>query len=80
MKELFEDFRRHKEDWLVNRTQAEVVDRFTAKVAKRSWKDLKVGDLVLLRQDAYFPADCVLLSTHEPSGKESNDSNVKHLI
>lgn len=73
MKEIFEDFKRHKEDWAVNRTEAEVLSRTPlsngSRVVKRHWKDIAVGDLILLRQDGFFPADCVLLSSNEPSGK-----------
>lgn len=75
VKEIFEDFKRHKEDWAVNRTEAEVLSRTPlpnangSRVVRRHWKDIAVGDLILLRQDNFFPADCVLLSSNEPSGK-----------
>ena len=77
VKEIYEDFKRHKEDWAVNRTEAEILSRNAtassgggaSRVVKRHWKDIAVGDLLLLRQNGYFPADCVLLSSNEPSGK-----------
>lgn len=69
VKEIFEDAKRHKEDTNVNQTEIEVVDRFTGKMVKKMWKDIEVGSIVLLRQDGYFPADLVLLSTNEHSGK-----------
>lgn len=77
VKEIYEDFKRHKEDWAVNRTEAEILSRNAtassggggaSRVVKRHWKDIAVGDLLLLRQNGYFPADCVLLSSNEPSG------------
>lgn len=32
------------------------------------WRDIRVGDIVLLRNDEMIPADIVLLSTSEPDG------------
>lgn len=34
----------------------------------KPWKSLKVGDIVRLETDEFFPADLVLLATSEPEG------------
>lgn len=68
IKEMFEDVKRHRADNQVNTTEAEVVNRFTGSVVKTKWKDISVGDIVVMKQDQFFPSDLVLISSHEPSG------------
>lgn len=34
----------------------------------KPWKSLKVGDIVRLEADEFFPADLVLLASSEPEG------------
>lgn len=70
IKEMFEDVKRHRADSQVNTTEAEVINRFTGSVVKTKWKDISVGDLVVMKQDQFFPSDLVLISSHEPSGKQ----------
>lgn len=69
IKEMFEDVKRHRADNLVNTTEAEVVNKASGTIMKTKWKDIAVGDLVLMRQDQFFPCDLVLISSNEPSGK-----------
>lgn len=72
IKEMFEDVKRHRADNQVNTTEAEVVNRFTGSVVKTKWKDISVGDIVVMKQDQFFPSDLVLISSHEPSGTKSD--------
>ena len=34
----------------------------------RTWNDVKVGEIVRVENDEYFPADLILLSSSEPDG------------
>lgn len=68
-KEVFEDVKRHKADKLVNSTEVYVFNRFGRNFVKKKWKNVSVGDIVLVDQDNFFPSDLVLLSSHEPNGK-----------
>lgn len=68
-KEIFEDVKRHTADKLVNSTEVYVFNRFGKNFLKKKWKNVSVGDIVLIDQDNFFPSDLVLLSSHEPNGK-----------
>lgn len=63
-KELIEDSKRHKMDREVNFRKCQVIQgrSFTLK----SWKDVKIGDVVRVSDKEYFPCDLVLLSSSEP--------------
>lgn len=68
IKEMFEDIKRHRADNLVNGTETEIFDRQSCSIVKKNWKDIAVGDIVLVKQDSFFPSDLVLISSHEPNG------------
>jgi magnesium-transporting ATPase (P-type) len=62
-----EDVRRHRDDHTVNNSPATVLqdDDFVEGIP---WKDLKVGDIVRVDGDTFFPADLLLLNSSEPNG------------
>ncbi|XP_031276824.1 putative phospholipid-transporting ATPase 9 [Pistacia vera] len=61
-KEILEDWRRKKQDIEVNNRKVKV--HFGDGVFESSkWKDLKVGDIVKVEKDEFFPADLILLSS-----------------
>lgn len=64
-----EDIRRHRDDRAVNSTSACVL-RGTEFLDGTQWKDLKVGDLVRVEGDAFFPADLLLVNSSEVGKKE----------
>ncbi|EGD72161.1 hypothetical protein PTSG_00182 [Salpingoeca rosetta] len=64
VKELAEDFKRHKADNEVNRRKVKVFRDLTFRTAR--WTEVRVGDVVKVLNNQYFPADLVLLSSSEP--------------
>ncbi|GMN57961.1 hypothetical protein TIFTF001_027063 [Ficus carica] len=62
-KELLEDWRRNQQDIEVNNRKVKVhCGDGVFDYAK--WKDLKVGDVVKVEKDQFFPADLILLSSN----------------
>ncbi|KAL6619602.1 hypothetical protein ACP70R_034741 [Stipagrostis hirtigluma subsp. patula] len=61
LKEAVEDWRRNQQDTEVNNRSAKVFHDGAFRDAK--WKDLRVGDIVKVEKDGFFPADLVLLSS-----------------
>jgi len=64
VKEIFEDYKRHKSDNEVNNRRVQVIENGNINV--KIWNDIKVGDIVRVENDEYFPADSILLSSSEP--------------
>ncbi|TVU18459.1 hypothetical protein EJB05_34561, partial [Eragrostis curvula] len=61
VKEAVEDWRRNQQDTEVNNRRTKVFQDGAFCDAK--WKDLRVGDIVKVEKDNFFPADLVLLSS-----------------
>jgi phospholipid-transporting ATPase len=64
LKDLFEDLKRHRQDSeennkLVLRVNGE------GELEKVRWRELRVGDIVKIIRDEYFPADLLILKTSE---------------
>ncbi|KAH8875473.1 Phospholipid-transporting ATPase IB [Schistosoma japonicum] len=64
IKEIIEDFRRHRADDTTNNEKALVL-RNNVWVETR-WKDIEVGDLVKVLGNEGIPADLVILASSEP--------------
>ncbi|XP_028753721.1 putative phospholipid-transporting ATPase 9 [Neltuma alba] len=60
-KEIIEDWRRRKQDIEMNNRKVKVHRGGGFDSAK--WRDLKVGDVVKVEKDEFFPADLILLSS-----------------
>ncbi|XP_021649489.2 probable phospholipid-transporting ATPase 8 isoform X2 [Hevea brasiliensis] len=66
-KEGVEDWRRRKQDIEANNRKVRVYGKnYTFNESK--WKNLRVGDLVKVSKDEYFPADLLLLSSSYEDG------------
>jgi phospholipid-transporting ATPase len=66
IKEAFEDNKRWRNDKVVN---SSLVDRLEGRIWLRvPWSAVKVGDLVRVSQDHYFPADMLLLASTNADG------------
>lgn len=68
VKEIFEDIKRHRADHSVNSTIVSVLNIARQSFTLKKWKDVNVGDLVLVDKDHFFPSDLVLFTSNEPSG------------
>ncbi|XP_059088985.1 probable phospholipid-transporting ATPase IA isoform X3 [Tigriopus californicus] len=67
LKELVEDYKRHRADDKTNNSLVEVLAD-GGNWQKKPWKDLKVGDVVRVVNGQFFPSDLVLLASCEPMG------------
>ncbi|GAA5916948.1 hypothetical protein JCM6882_003839, partial [Rhodosporidiobolus microsporus] len=68
LKEIKEDVKRHQSDSDLNARRCAVLDPSTSSFVDKPWRSVKVGDLVRLESNDFFPADLVLLSSSEPEG------------
>ncbi|MCO5591965.1 hypothetical protein L7F22_045958 [Adiantum nelumboides] len=66
-KEGLEDLRRGRADKDVNNRLVRVLDT-DGNFKKRRWKELKVGSIVKIECDEFFPADLLFLFSHNASG------------
>lgn len=64
LKELLEDWKRHQADRQVNNRLVKVLREGTFQTVR--WVDVRVGDVVKVLNNQFFPADLVLLSSSEP--------------
>lgn len=85
IKDIFEDFKRHKSDNLENTRQAQVYDKISKEFIKIPWRDIKVGQIVKVEQDTFFPADMILAQSSESKGmcyvetkNLDGETNLKH--
>eukprot|EP00271_Cylindrocystis_brebissonii_P018678 TRINITY_DN5408_c0_g1_i1.p1 TRINITY_DN5408_c0_g1~~TRINITY_DN5408_c0_g1_i1.p1 ORF type:complete len:1233 (-),score=257.63 TRINITY_DN5408_c0_g1_i1:1839-5537(-) len=67
LKELWEDIQRGRSDGEINNRKVEVVTPGGLLVSK-TWKEVRVGDIVKVEGDTFFPADLVCLGTSDPEG------------
>uniref|UniRef100_A0A7N1A1N6 Phospholipid-transporting ATPase n=2 Tax=Kalanchoe fedtschenkoi TaxID=63787 RepID=A0A7N1A1N6_KALFE len=66
-KEAVEDWRRRKQDVEVNNRKVRV-HRGEGIFGQTEWKNLRVGDVVKVEKDQFFPADLILLSSSYEDG------------
>ena len=62
-----EDITRHKADRVTNSDSAEVLSAEGEDFEKRTWADVRVGDIVKVRARESFPADLLLLRGCDPA-------------
>ncbi|XP_042310609.1 phospholipid-transporting ATPase IC [Sceloporus undulatus] len=65
IKDLVDDIARHRMDNEINNRTCDVIREERFKNTK--WKDIKVGDVIRLKKNAFIPADILLLSSSEPN-------------
>ncbi|XP_073918139.1 phospholipid-transporting ATPase VA isoform X3 [Castor canadensis] len=68
IKDLWEDYSRHRSDHEINHLGCLVFSREEKKYVNRFWKEIHVGDFVRLRCNEIIPADILLLSSSDPDG------------
>ncbi|XP_055378275.1 probable phospholipid-transporting ATPase IA isoform X3 [Condylostylus longicornis] len=66
IKEIVEDFKRHRADNEINNRKVETLKN--GSWSSVQWHMLSVGDIVKIHNNTFFPADLVLLSSSEPQG------------
>ncbi|KAG2549151.1 hypothetical protein PVAP13_9KG173000 [Panicum virgatum] len=66
IKEAFEDWKRFQNDMSINNAHVDILQG--QRWESTPWKRLQVGDIVRIKQDGYFPADLLFLSSTNPDG------------
>uniref|UniRef100_A0A3B4TVI1 Phospholipid-transporting ATPase n=1 Tax=Seriola dumerili TaxID=41447 RepID=A0A3B4TVI1_SERDU len=66
IKQGYEDWLRHKADCSINECPVDVVQQ--GKVVRTQSHKLRVGDIVIVREDETFPCDLILLSSSRHDG------------
>jgi len=67
LKEIYDDFYRHKADLDINYRTVERI-RNDSGPTKTRWQNLRVGDIVKIERNSEFPADLVFLATEDEEG------------
>ncbi|GFR43006.1 hypothetical protein Agub_g4006 [Astrephomene gubernaculifera] len=68
IKEAVEDYKRHKLDKEINNRPVQVLDPQQGQYVTRTWKDVRVGDIVAVTKDQQFPADLLFLTSETEEG------------
>ncbi|XP_063746689.1 phospholipid-transporting ATPase VA [Eleginops maclovinus] len=66
IKDLWEDYRRHRSDNEINHMDCLVYCRVERRYVEKFWKEVRVGDFIRLRCNEILPADVLLLSSSDP--------------
>ena len=95
LKDMYEDILRHRSDNEENNRRCEVGQNFrkkkkaevtiTRKFMEKRWQQVRVGQIVKVKENQYFPCDMVLLNSSLPKGvcyvetkNLDGETNLKH--
>ena len=67
IKDFYEDWKRKKSDDKENSKNTLIYSFHKKNFIKKKWKDVLIGDIIKVKEDEYFPADVIVLSTSEQS-------------
>ena len=68
IKEAIEDYKRYKADREVNNREVQVLNPTSKAFETKAWKDIRVGEVVEVVRDTYFPADLLFLTAENEEG------------
>ena len=68
LKDLYEDFKRKKTDKLENNSKCLVYNNLSQDFIPKKWSQIKLGDIIKVKNNEQFPADLLLLSTSDDNG------------
>lgn len=66
LKSLFEDYKRHKSDNAENNSICKKLENGNYVPVK--WKDIRVGDIIMVEKGEFIPCDFLLLRSSDPKG------------
>ena len=67
LKDYYEDWKRKKSDDQENNKNTLIYNAKKKTFVKKQWKDILLGDIIKVKENEFFPADCILLNTSEES-------------
>jgi phospholipid-transporting ATPase len=65
-KDLYEDLKRRKADTEENKTQSTKIESMGD--SRIPWMDIRVGQIIRIAKNEFFPCDILILDTSEPKG------------
>ena len=68
IKDAYEDYKRNKEKHSETNALTELYKKETRTFETTQWKNVKVGDVVKVKEREFFPADLIVLSSTEVEG------------
>uniref|UniRef100_A0A7S1PJ75 Phospholipid-transporting ATPase n=1 Tax=Percolomonas cosmopolitus TaxID=63605 RepID=A0A7S1PJ75_9EUKA len=68
LKDGFEDWKRRRGDWEVNHKKTEYYNYQANRWEKKMWRQVRVGDVLRVRDKEKFPCDLILLSSSDHLG------------
>jgi phospholipid-transporting ATPase len=84
IKDIYEDYMRHRSDKEENNRVVEFVNDL-GEIEKTRWKEIRVGQILKINENQYFPCDMVILSSSLPKGicyvetkNLDGETNLKH--
>lgn len=72
IKDFYEDYKRKKSDFLENSKKAKILNNKTGTFEDSTWGEIKLGDIIMVKDNEYFPCDLLLLSS-------SNENNICYI-
>lgn len=63
-----EDWKRKRSDDEENNRKCQVFNSQKAVFEEKLWRDVRLGDIIKVSENEYFPADIALINTSEPNG------------
>jgi phospholipid-transporting ATPase len=69
IKDAFEDYKRAKSDKDENDALASVYDPKNRVMVDKTWKEIRCGNIIKLKDEQYCPADVVILKTSDSKGE-----------
>jgi phospholipid-transporting ATPase len=66
LKDLFEDLKRKRSDMEENNRKILVLEK--EKFIQKTWRELRVGNIVKILENEYFPADLLLIQSSDEKG------------
>ena len=68
IKNYYEDWKRKKSDEEENMKNILIYNKNTKTFENKKWCDIKIGDILKIEENNFFPCDCIIISVSEKNG------------
>ena len=68
IKDFYEDWKRKISDDEENSKKTYIYNPLNKCFDLKEWKDIKIGDIIKINDNEFFPCDCLIISTSEQNG------------